>query len=294
MLVSMTGFARMDGQQDATRWSFEARSVNGRGLDIRCRLPAGWGDLEGQAREEAGRRFRRGSIQIGLQLARAAEAPRLRLNQAMLDQVIAAAESLRLRLPEARLSLDGLLAVPGVIEPAAAEESEAERARLRAALLAGMVALLDRLAEARAAEGARLAPVLSGHLDEIARLGAEADRVAAGRGESLRLRLRQQIAALIEAAPGLPEDRLAQEAALLFTRIDVREEIDRLNGHVAAARALLESGEAVGRQLDFLTQELNREANTLCAKAADLALTRLGLDLKAAIERLREQVQNVE
>jgi len=150
------------------------------------------------------------------------------------------------------------------------------------------------LAQARAAEGARLVPVLAGHLDEIARLGRAADEAAAARGEGLRARLREQIAALIEAAPGLPEDRLAQEAALLFTRIDVREEIDRLNGHVAAARALFESGEAVGRQLDFLTQELNREANTLCAKASDLALTRIGLDLKAAIERLREQVQNVE
>jgi uncharacterized protein (TIGR00255 family) len=294
MLVSMTGFACVDGQESETRWSFEARSVNGRGLDLRFRFPAGWGDLEALAREEAGRRFRRGSIQIGLQLARAMEAPRLRLNQAMLDQVIAAAEALRARLPEARLNLDGLLALPGVIESAAMDETEAERARLRAVLAAGLAEVLDRLALARAAEGARLGPVLSGHLDEIARLGHAADEAAAARGAGLRARLREQIAALIEAAPGLPEDRLAQEAALLFTRIDVREEIDRLNGHVAAARALLESGEAVGRQLDFLTQELNREANTLCAKAADLALTRLGLELKAAIERLREQVQNVE
>jgi uncharacterized protein (TIGR00255 family) len=161
-------------------------------------------------------------------------------------------------------------------------------------LLAGWQTALARLAEMRAAEGERLETVLTARLDEIEGLVAECEGLAAVQPEALRARLREQVQELLQAVPALPEERLAQEAALIAAKADVREELDRLGAHVAAARALLAEGGAIGRRLDFLCQEFNREANTLCAKSSDIALTRLGLTLKAAIEQLREQVQNIE
>lgn len=288
----MTGFARVEGSQDGRAWTWELRSVNGRSLDLRLRLAAGYERLEPLVRSAATGRFKRGSLSLQLTVARAEGAPQIRINRPLLDEVLALSRELA-EAGAAPPRLDGLLALRGVIE-LAEEEDEATRAAVDAALERSLGAALDLLAGARAAEGARLLPALSGLLDRIEALTAAAGAAAAVQPEAIRERLRSQVALLLEASPALPEERLAQEVSLLLVRSDVREEIDRLTAHVAQARELLAEGGAVGRRLDFLCQEFNREANTLCSKAADVELTRIGLDLKAAIEQLREQVQNIE
>ena len=291
---SMTGFARAEGAQDGYSWSWELRSVNARNLDVRFRLPSGLDRLEPRLRQAVGERFRRGNLNASLSLARAEGVSELRVNREVLEQVLALVEELAGRIESAPPRIDGLLSVRGVLEPAEEEETEEGRARLDAALLAGFADALAALAVARSEEGARLAVLVAGHLDRIAELAETAREVAASQPAALERRLREQVAALVESEPRLSEERLAQEVALLVARADVREEIDRLVAHVEAARELAAAGEAVGRRLDFLCQEFNREANTLCSKASALDLTRVGLDLKAAVEQLREQVQNVE
>lgn len=288
----MTGFARVDGHDDHFAWTLEVKSVNGRSLDIRCRLPSGLDALEAVARTEIPRRLKRGSINVALNLTRTAPTSSVRINRDLLTQVLALARELE-GDGAAPPRLDALLAVRGVIE-VVEEDEAAPRAKLEAILTAGLTQVIDRLATARAAEGARLATILSQHLDEIVRLTEAASRTAALQPEALKERLRTQLAALLEAVPALPEERLAQEAALLIARGDIREELDRLRAHVAAAHDLLAEGGAIGRRLDFLCQEFNREANTLCSKSGEVELTRIGLGLKAAIEQLREQVQNIE
>lgn len=292
-IASMTGFARADGQSDSHVWTFEVKSVNGRGLDVRFRLPAGFDALETTARTEIARRLRRGNVSVALAVSRAAGAAAMRINRTLLDQLIAVCRD----YADAGLappSLDGLLAIRGVVEPAEESESDEARVQLEAAVAATLVEALERLVAARFAEGARLAEVLAAQIAEIERLTDEASRTAAMQPAALKERLRSQVQALLDSVPALPEERLAQEAALLIARADVREELDRLRAHVAAARELLTEGGAIGRRLDFLCQELNREANTLCSKSSDVELTRIGLALKAAIEQFREQVQNIE
>lgn len=293
-LSSMTGFARAAGGSGPWTWTWEARSVNGRGLDLRLRLPSGYDSLEPAARAAAAERFQRGSLTLLLNLDEAAEGAGWRINEAALEQAVAAARALKERLPEAALSVDGLLSLRGVLETGAPPEAEPERAAREAAMLASLIEALDALREARRAEGRRLQALLESQLAEIARLSREARATAAAQPEALKQRLKEQVAALLEAAPPLSEERLAQEAALLAVRADVREELDRLDAHVAAARELIAAGGAVGRRLDFLAQELNREANTLCSKSADVALTRIGLEVKAVIDQFREQAANVE
>ena len=291
-VASMTGFARVDGHADGHSWTFEAKSVNGRNLDIRCRLPSGFDSLEAAARAEMPKRLARGSINLTLTLNRAQAATQLRINRELLAQVLELAREIE-GAGAAKPSLDSLLAVRGIIEPVEEDETEA-RARVEVALKADLGRLVDQLVVARLAEGRRLVAVLDGHLDEIERLVAAAAACASTQPEALRERLRHQVAALLDAAPALPEERLAQEAAILIAKADVREEMDRLRAHIQAARDMLAEGGAVGRRLDFLCQEFNREANTLCSKASDVELTRIGLSLKASIEQLREQVQNIE
>jgi len=286
----MTGFARTEAGHGPYAWTWEGRSVNSRSLDLRVRLPAGFDRLEPTVRAEAGQRFKRGSVTVGLSMARGETTTRLRVNRDLLDQVLAISREL-VQAGAEPPRLDALLAVRGVIEPVE-EEEQADASQLDTALLRSLGTMLDDLALARAEEGARLATVLDEHLDHIAARAAGA--AAAAQPDALRARLRQLVAELLDAAPALPEERLAQEAALLVGKADVREEIDRLGAHIDQARTLLAGGGAVGRRLDFLCQELNREANTLCSKAADVELTRVGLDLKAAIEQFREQVQNIE
>jgi uncharacterized protein (TIGR00255 family) len=293
-LVSMTGFAEAHGAHEGTRWKWEVKSVNGRGLDLRMRTPPGFDSIEPAARMLANGRFRRGNLQAALTLEPQEGGRGLKVDPEALSAAVRLAKQIaeETGLPPARV--DGLLALKGVIvqdEMAAADS--AERAARDAALLETLATAFDGLRRARRTEGAKLAVHLRGMIDEIDRLTKEAAALAAAQPAALRERLAAQMKELLENVQ-LSEDRLVQEVALLATRGDVREELDRLNAHVHEARNLLQSGEAVGRKLDFLAQEFNREANTLCSKSADIALTRVGLALKHAIDQFREQAQNVE
>lgn len=291
---SMTGYARAEGALDGAAWFWEARSVNSKGLDIRCRVPAGSEAIDGAARKAAAGAFTRGALSLSLQVDRGERQVGLRIDEAALEQVLALQGALGDRVDPAPPRLDVLMAIRGIAETVEQAEDPAAVAAREAAILATLDAAFEGLAAARAEEGARLLTLLRGHLAGIERLTAAAGATAEAQPAMLRRRLEAQVADLLEARVGVGEERLAHEAALLAAKADVREEIDRLASHVAAAGALLDEGGAIGRKLDFLCQELNREANTLCSKAADIALTRIGLDLKAAIEQLREQVQNVE
>lgn len=292
----MTGFAREAGVlPDGSAFAIEIKSVNGRGLELRLRLPPGLDALEPPFREAASRRLKRGNVQAQLTLraeARAALAP----DPQALERAVEVATALARRLGAGPPSAEALLALPGVMRAEAAEPDEAEEEARRAALLAAFGRALDALLASRRAEGARLADILRALLDEIAALHAAAAQEAHGQPEQQRARLLESLAALLDdaARARIPEERLAQEVALLAAKSDVREELDRLGAHIAAARALVAEGAGAGRKLDFLVQEFVREANTLCSKSASVALTRTGLELKAAIERLREQAANVE
>jgi len=290
----MTGFARAAGAADGWAWSWELKSVNGRGLDLRCRLPVGLDRIEGAARAALGKVFARGNIAATLAAVPPQRGERVRINRAVLDQILAAIRELEGQVEAAPPRLDGLLAIRGVVESGDEEqEDEAVLAARDAAMLATLDEAMAALRAARAGEGRAIAAVMAAHVDEIAQLVRDAAGNAAAQPASIKARVETQLRELLGDGAIAPE-RLAQEAAMLALRADVREEIDRLDAHVAQARALLAEDGAVGRKLDFLTQELNREANTLCSKAADMALTRTGLALKATIDRLREQAANVE
>jgi uncharacterized protein (TIGR00255 family) len=290
----MTGFARTDGHADGFSWVWEIKSVNSKSLDLRFRLGAGFEALEVPVRGLVADRVQRGALTVNLTVTSAAAAGAIRVNRAALAEVAALAAELVEQHGAAPPRADGLLALRGVLESGEAEESDELRELRHTALLASARQAVDRLVAARREEGARLDSVLAARLGEIGALTEEADATAALQPDAIKTRLRSQLALLLEATPALSEERLAQEAALLAAKSDTREELDRLKAHVAAARELLKAGGAVGRRFDFLCQEFNREANTLCSKSSDLALTRIGLGLKAAIEQLREQVQNIE
>tara|TARA_R110000868_G_scaffold34506_2_gene124662 strand:+ start:1024 stop:1962 length:939 start_codon:yes stop_codon:yes gene_type:complete len=293
-LTSMTGFARADDEADGTRWHWELRSVNGKGLDVRFRLPQGFEGMEARLREEMARHMKRGNVQAALTLDRQRAGSSLRVNEDALNVVIAAMQSLGERIELMPPRPEGVLALKGVLETADVVDAEEDQEAFEKVLIASFGQAAASLARARDEEGAKLEAVLVAQVDTIERLTKEAASSPAASVEALRARLKTQVAELLGASPSLSEERLAQEAALLATKADVREEIDRLNAHVAQARELFAGKEPAGRRLDFLTQEFNREANTLCSKAADVALTRIGLELKAVIDQLREQIQNVE
>jgi len=291
---SMTGFARQDGGDGALTWTWEAKSVNGKNLDLRCRVPSGYEALEVAARAAAQARCTRGNLQLTLNVNRGQVPVKLQVNRELLDQLVGLMRELESEVRAEPPRLDGLLAVRGVLETVEEEDTKEQMEVRTAAMEADLVLALEALIAMRRAEGRRLEVMASGHLEEIERLTAAAGETAAARPEALRARLKAQVEELLEASPALPEERLAQEAAVLATKADVREELDRLGAHIGAARELLAEGKAIGRRLDFLCQELNREANTLCSKSQDVALTRIGLDLKAAVDQLREQIQNIE
>ena len=291
---SMTGFARVEGQSDGFAWVWELRSVNGKALDLRFRLPPGYDALEAPLKARLGEIAKRGSINANLNITEQSKPATLRINETVLEQVVGLMRALESRLDAAPPRLDGVLGIRGVIEQAEESQSPDQREIRLAALSASFGEALTALAAARAAEGERLHAVLTARLDEIAGYVDAAERSAAAQPDAIRARFQKQMAALFDSVPPLPEERLAQELALLIGRADVREELDRLDAHIAAARDLLAEGANVGRRFDFLCQEFNREANTVCSKSAELELTRLGLSLKAAIEQLREQVQNIE
>lgn len=290
----MTGFARAQGGDDRVSWTWELRSVNSRGLDQRYRLPGGWEALEPELRLLAGETLSRGSLQANLTVKAARAPAKLTVNRAVLDQLVALAKELETELPAAPARLDGLLGLRGVLEEIEEEESEELQTLRRKAVRDGFAEALDALVAMRGQEGARLQTLVESHLERIVELEAAARATAASQPAAIKARLQALLAELLGAEPALPEERLAQEAALLVGKADVREELDRLAAHIAASRDLLQEGGAVGRRLDFLCQEFNREANTLCSKSADVELTRVGLELKGAIEQLREQIQNLE
>lgn len=293
-IVSMTGFAEANGSRDGARWRWEAKSVNGRGLDLRLRTPPGFEGIEPAARMLASERFKRGSIQAQLSFETGDPARALRIDPAALAAAVRIAREVAAETGLAPARVDGLLALKGVIVQDDVLPIEAPARALRdAAIIETLAIAFDALARARASEGTKLHAVLTAHIADIERLTNEANVSAAAQPKALRDKLNLQVQDML-AGSGISEERLAQEAALLAAKADVREELDRLRAHVHEARVLMQSGEAVGRKLDFLSQEFNREANTLCSKSTDIGLTRIGLALKATIDQFREQAQNVE
>lgn len=295
MIASMTGYARADGADGTLDWTWELRSVNGRGLDVRARLPAPFDRLDGDVRQRIGAALNRGNVSVTLTVRTAAgEDSPISVNEDLLARLIDVSRR-HLDPGDAPPRPEWLMGIRGVVELAPADARPADLEVPADALLATLAAALEALVAARREEGARLQEVLAERIGvvsaEVAGLRAIADRQTA----SLRDRFHQQIAELLDGQTALvPDERLAHEVAVMATKADIREELDRLDAHVAQSESLLASGEPVGRRLDFLCQELNREANTICSKAADIQVTRAGLALKAVIDQIKEQVQNVE
>lgn len=291
-LSSMTGFARLDGAIGETRWTWELKSVNGRGLEPRFRLPPGYDFLEGELRKRLASKVARGSFNIFLSLKGAAVDGGFVVNRAALASALALVAEIGKAVDCDKPRAEGILALKGVIDQESALDDEDARAELAAALSKSFEAAGDALVAARRKEGTALEALLAKLVDDVERLTALARASAEAAPAAIRDRIAAQLADLLAGA--VPQERVAEEAALLAVKADIREELDRLDAHVSAARALLAGGGAVGRKFDFLTQELNREANTLCSKAQDMGLKRIGLDLKTAIDQMREQVQNLE
>lgn len=290
-LASMTGYARADAMFGPARLRVELKSVNGRGLDIRTRLAPGLDAFDISLRQLLGQSLSRGSVTAAVTLDRQNAAGAVSVNPAALETILAAMSALSDRIDARRPSLDGILALPGVL--VVEESRDLDEESLEPILMAALREAIAGLQQSRLEEGGRIAEILSRQLDAIADLVNQADAHPSRSREAISSRLSQQVEALREEADISPE-RLAQEALVLATKADIQEEIDRLRAHIAGARALLSASGAVGRRLDFLAQEFNREANTLCSKSNAVELTAIGLDLKAAIDQLREQVQNIE
>jgi uncharacterized protein (TIGR00255 family) len=291
-ISGMTGFGRAEGASGDWSWAVEARSVNGRNMEVRFRGPPGFEGLERAAREGAQSRFQRGQVTLGVQAKRTETAAAVRVNIDQLERYLAAGAPYVATGMALAPRLDGLLALRGVIEAADALEDPDAQAQLEAAMAASIAVALDALLAARREEGSALHGVLEGQVDRISQLVDQAQEAAGGQPLAIKERFERRMTEL--AGDAVSEDRILQEAAALAVKADVREELDRLAGHIDAARGLLASDGGVGRRLDFLTQEFMREANTLCSKSALPGLTAVGLDLKAVIEQFREQVQNVE
>ena len=291
-LSGMTGFSRVEGAHGAWSWAVEARSVNGRNLETRFRGPTGFESLERAARDGAQGRFQRGQLTVNVQAKRAETSGDTQVNIAVLERYLTAGGPYVATGMVAKPTLDGLLALKGVIEAREDEDDAETRAAVEAAMVASIAQALDGLKAARLEEGAALDPVLNGLVDRIQDLTVQAERDAAGQPAVLKERFARRLAELVGEVAS--EERIIQEAAAQAVKADVREELDRLASHVTAARGLLSGDGASGRRLDFLSQEFMRESNTLCSKSALTSLTAVGLELKAVIEQFREQVQNVE
>lgn len=293
-LSSMTGFARSHGASGSYAWSWELKSVNAKGLEVRLRLPPGFDAVEIPVRTRAAEMLSRGNVYGTLTVKREGIAPVVRINEPVLKAVIDAVSNLAGKVDAERPRLDGLLGLKGVIDVTDAEESEEDKAAVEEAAVTGFVEALKGLAEMRKHEGEAIGRVLSARLDEMAALSARAEAAPGRQPEAVRKKLADQVAVLLDASSRLDPDRLHQEAILMAGKADIREELDRLAAHIAQARKLMKGGGAIGRKLDFLSQELNRETNTLCAKSNDVELTNIGLELKSVVEQFREQVQNLE
>jgi uncharacterized protein (TIGR00255 family) len=294
VLSSMTGFARGQGVSGAYAWAWELKSVNAKGLDLRLRVPPGWDAVEVPARGRAAEALARGTIYGTLTAKREGIAPVVRVNEPVLAAVIATVKSLAGRLDAAPPRLDGILSLKGVIEVVDEDEKEEDRRAAEAAVVAGFHATLAELVDMRRREGAALGQILSQRLSEMATLAARAEAVPGRKPEAIKARIAEQVATLLGTSDRFDPDRLHQEAILIASKADIREELDRLASHVTQGRRLIADGGAVGRRLDFLAQELNREVNTICSKSNDVELTNIGLELKTIVEQFREQVQNLE
>ncbi len=293
-LSSMTGFARSHGASGSYAWSWEIKSVNAKGLELRLRLPPGFDAVEIPVRTRGAETLSRGNVYATLTVNREGIAPVVRINEPVLKAIINAVGNLSGKVDAEKPRLDGLLGLRGVIDVADAEESEEEKAAAEDAIVKGFVQALKGLSEMRRHEGEAIGRVLSARLDEMAALSARAEAAPGRQPEAVKKKLADQIAVLLDASSRFDPDRLHQEAVLLAGKADIREELDRLAAHIAQAHKLMAGGGAIGRRLDFLSQELNRETNTLCAKSNDVELTNIGLELKSVVEQFREQVQNLE
>ncbi len=296
-VASMTGFARATGEQGPWKWAWEVKSVNARSLDVRFRTPPGHDRVEMAGREAVSKLFKRGSFNLSLSVQRTDsgqdERP-MRINRELLDQLVAEASRYGGRVADEPPRIETLMTVRGVVEPIETVEDEEHLTARMALMQKTLQEALANLDVARREEGDRLKKVLGTQLRELVGLREKAASADAMRPQKIVEKLKAQIAELLADTKGLTEDRLHQEIALMVAKGDIREELDRLDAHIASARELLEAGDAVGRRLDFLCQEMMREGNTLCSKPSDVELTRVGLAIKATIEQFREQVQNVE
>ncbi|MGA7019868.1 MAG: YicC/YloC family endoribonuclease [Pseudolabrys sp.] len=293
-LSSMTGFARGQGAAGPYAWNWEIKSVNAKGLDLRFRLPPGWDAVEVPARARAVEKLSRGSIYANLTVDRKGVQPTAKINEPVLGAILSTLKRLSGKVEAAPASLDGILSLRGVIEIAEEDEREEDHRAAEVAIITGFERALSAMVDMRRAEGSTLGQLLTTRLDEIATLTDRAERAPGRKPEAIRSRLAEQVAVLLSASERFDSDRLHQEAILLAAKADIREELDRLSSHVTQAKKLLVNGGAIGRKLDFLAQELHRESNTLTAKANDVELTNIGLELKSVVEQFREQVQNLE
>jgi uncharacterized protein (TIGR00255 family) len=293
-LSSMTGFARSHGASGPYTFEWELKSVNAKGFDLRLRLPPGWDDIEAPAKKRAGELLVRGTVYANLNIKRANAVAQVRINEDVLAAVVKVAGSVAARIDAVAPSVDGLLAIKGVIEVVEPESDEEEDKAAKAAAMAAFEQALANLVEMRRREGAALGQVLSVRMDEIEKLAKRAEAAPGRKPEAIRAKLAEQIATLLETSDRFDPDRLTQEALMIATKADIREELDRIASHIAQARDILGKGGPVGRRLDFLAQEFNREVNTCCSKSNDIELTNTGLEMKNVVEQFREQVQNLE
>ena len=290
----MTGFARRHGECAGYSWAWEIKSVNSRGLDLRLRFPGGWDAIEAPVRSTTAQSLVRGNVYATLSIERKGMSPLVRVNEAVLAAVLATVRQLSAEVQADPPRLDGILSLKGVIDVVDEGEREEDRRAAENAVLAGFQDTLGELMAMRGQEGEALVRVLALRAAEIAALAAKADAAPGRRPEAIKARIAEQVAILLDASTRFDSDRLHQEAVLIASKADIREELDRLASHVGQIEKLLGQGGAVGRRLDFLAQELNREANTLCSKSNDVELTNIGLELKHVVEQFREQVQNLE
>jgi uncharacterized protein (TIGR00255 family) len=290
----MTGFARSHGASGPYTFEWELKSVNAKGFDLRLRLPPGWDELEAVAKKRAGEVLSRGTVYANLNVKRSNAVSAVRINEDVLASIVKVAGTLAQKIDAVAPSIDGLLSIKGVIEVIEPESDEAEDKAAREAAALAFEQALTHLVEMRRREGTSLGQVLSQRMDEIERLAGKAEAAPGRKPEAIRARIAEQVAALLETSDRFDADRLNQEAILIATKADIREELDRIASHIGQAREMIGKGGPIGRRLDFLAQEFNREVNTCCSKSNDIELTNTGLEMKNVVEQFREQVQNLE